>query len=588
MIGLLKPGVTLTDARTELSGIAQRLAQQYPADNEGWGVSLITFYDWLIPQQTREQLLVLQGAVTIVLLIACVNVANLLLARGAARQKELAIRIAIGASRSRILRQSAIETLLVALLGAGAGLGIASVTLRLLTAYAGATVPRLDEAAIDGRVFAFAALSALVAAVLTGLLPSLHAAREHGGQVLHDAARGSTGGRARQRIRTALTMAEVALSVALLIGAGLLVRSFVTLQQVHPGFTVDGLMTGRVMLTSRTTFDTADKRVVFWRQLTAEVKALPGVTAFATGSGLPLTPGNTSTEIEIPGKPLPPDARPSADWRIVTPGYFQTMGIPLRGRDFTEADDANGPPTLIISEALARRYFADRDPIGATITTTSLNTGPRTIVGVAGDVKSFGLDGEVRPMLYYSGIAVPVFNPMSIVWRSAGDPATQVAAIRETIRRINPQVALYGMTPAPDLLSSSFGVRRFNLVLLGLFAAVAVTLAAIGLFGVMAYLVSQRAREIGVRLALGASRNDVFRLVIGQGIVMTVCGALIGLVGAFWLTRLMRTMLFSVSATDPLTFVAVPLLLLGVALAACYVPARRAMRVDPLTALRAD
>jgi putative ABC transport system permease protein len=273
---------------------------------------------------------------------------------------------------------------------------------------------------------------------------------------------------------------------------------------------------------------------------------------------------------------------------VVTPGYFRTMGIPLRGRDFTEADGPDGQPTIIVSEALARLYWPNEDALGRTIVPRTLGSRPRTIVGVVGDVRSSGLDDVVRPMVYFSGLSSPVFNPMYVVWRSSIDPASHVPAIREAIRAINPRVALYNVTAAGDLLDGSFGPRRLNLYLLGLFASVALALAAIGLFGVMAYLVSQRAREIGVRLALGANRRDIFGLVIGQGLAMTVCGALVGIIGAFVLTRLMKTMLFSVSTTDPLTFVAVPVLLIGVALAACYVPARRAMQVDPVKALRAD
>jgi putative ABC transport system permease protein len=588
VIGRLKPGVSLDEARTELTAVAARLAQQYPADNEGWTVRLVTFYDWLIPAPTRQSLVVLQGAVLLVLLIACVNVANLLLARGAARQKELAIRVAIGASRGRIVWHGAMEALILAGLGAAAGLGVAAAALRVLSTYAASAVPRLDEARVDARVLAFAALSALAAAVLSGVLPSIHAARDHGGQVLHDATRGSTGGRGRRRLRATLTVAEVALSVALLIGAGLLLRSFVNLQQVDPGFAVDGLMTGRVMLTSRTAFDTPDKRSVFWRRLTDEVRGLPGITAFSTGSGVPLTPGNTSTEIEVPGVQLAPGAQPSADWRIVTPGYFATMGIPLRGSDFPDSDGPGSRPSIIISETLARTYWPGQDPIGRTLITRSLNTVPHTIIGVAGDVRGSRLDSDPRPMLYYSGIAVPSFNPMYAVWRSASDPATQVAAIRQTITRINPQVALYGVTAATALRSDSFGPRRLNLYLLGIFAAVALALALIGLSGVMAYLVSQRTREIGVRLALGANRRDIFASVVGQGVGMAIAGAAIGVGGAFWLTRVMSSLLFSVSATDPGTFVGVPILLVAIAALACAVPARRATRIDPVVALRAD
>ena len=588
VIGRLKRDASIDTATAELKGIAANLARQYPADNEGWTVRLVSFYDWIIPEETRQSLVVLQGAVVLVLLIACVNVANLLLARGAARQKEFSIRVAVGASRGRILWHGALESLVLAALGTAAGVALAALTLRALSVYASDTVPRIDEASIDLRVLAFAALSSLIAAMLFGVLPSIHAARDHAGQVLHDTSRGSTGGRARQRLRATLTVAEVALSVALLIGAGLLLRSFLSLQRVDPGFAVEAVMTGRVMLADREAFDTQPKRADFWRRMNTAIAALPGITAVSTGSSVPLGGGNTSTEISVPGAAVAPGVQPSADWRVVMPGYFKAMGIPLRGREFTEADGIGAPPMLIVSEALARTYWPGEDAIGKSITPRSLGNRTHTIIGVAGDLRSFGLDRDVRPTVYYSGLAAPVFNPMYIVWRSAVNPASHVPAIREALRAINPKVALYDVRAASDMLANSFGPRRLNLYLLGLFAAVALALAAIGLFGVMAYLVTQRTREIGVRLALGATRREVLQLIVGRGVTLAAAGALLGIVVALWLTRLMSGLLFSVSATDPATFAAVPLVLIGVALVACYIPARRAMRVDPVTALRAE
>jgi putative ABC transport system permease protein len=588
VIGRLKAGVSLDSATAELKGIAADLARQYPVDNEGWSVRLRSFYDWLVPEATRQSLVVLQGAVALVLLIACVNVANLLLARGVARQKELAIRVAVGASRGRILWHGALESLVLAAVSTAAGVALAAVTLRALTIYAADTVPRIDDASIDLRVLAFAALSSLVAALLFGVLPSMHAARVHGGQVLHDSSRGSTGGRARQRLRATLTVAEVALSVALLIGAGLLLRSFLTLQRVDPGFEVNAVMTGRVMLADREAFDTSAKRADFWRRMNTAIAALPGITAVSTGSSVPLGGGSASTEITVPGAEVTPGVQPSAEWRVAMPGYFKAMGIPLRGREFTEADGIGAPAMLIVSEALARTYWPGEDAVGKTITPRSLGNRPHTIVGVAGDLRSFGLDRDVRPTIYYSGLAAPVFNPMYLVWRSAVDPASLVPAIREAIRGVHPKAALYDVAAASDLLDNSFGPRRLNLYLLGLFATVALVLAAIGLFGVMAYLVSQRTREIGVRLALGAQRREVLQLIVGHGVSLALAGAVLGVVVALWLTRLMSSLLFSVSATDPVTFISVPLVLVVVALIACYVPARRAMRVDPMTALRSE
>jgi putative ABC transport system permease protein len=588
VIGLLKTDVTLAEARAELVTIAARLAADYPMDNDGWTVRLVTFYDWLVPQQVRASLVVLQAAVLLVLLIACINVANLLLARGAARQRELAIRLAVGASRWRIVWHGLTESCVLAFIGAAVGVGLATVTIRLLSAYAATVVPRAEEASIDWVVLSFALGCALVSAAAFGLLSSLHAGREQG-HALHDTSRGSTGGRGRQRIRASLTVAEVSLSVALLIGAGLLVRSLVTLQRVDAGFAVDAVMTGRVMLASATAFDTPEKRGDFWRRVVAEVATLPGITHVSTGSGIPFAEGGTpNTEIAVPGAPPIAGVQLSANWRVVTPGYFATMGIPLRGRDFTEADGPDAPPVIVISEALARLYWPNDDPLGKTIVVRSLGNRARTVIAIAGDVRRLGLDDEIRPMVYYSAMEVPVFGQMYLVWRSAVNPQSQIPAIREAIRRVSAQVALHDVMSGTERLSDSFGSRRFNLCLLGLFAIVALALAATGLFGVMAYLVSQRTREIGVRLALGAPRAEVFRVIIARGVALAAAGAMLGVVGATWLTRLMEGLLFSVSRTDPVTFTAVPIAMVAVAVLACYIPARRAMQVDPVIALRAE
>jgi putative ABC transport system permease protein len=586
VIGRLDSNVTIDQARAELTAIAAQLAEDYPADNDGWSVRLVTFDDWLLPRQIRDSLVVLQGAVLLVLLIACINVANLLFARGVVRQKETAIRVAIGASRTRIVWHGLLESALLALAGAAAGVGLAAVAVRVLSVYAATVVPRVEEASINWVVLSFALVCTLVSAAAFGLLPSAHAARESG-QALHETSRGSSG-RARERTRAALTVVEVSLSVALLIGAGLLLRSFITLQRVDTGFDVDAVMTGRVMPASATDFDTREERRDFWTRLTAEVAVLPGIAGVSTISFVPLGRGNTSTGIAVPGAPVLPGVQPSADWRVVAPGYFETMGIPLRGRDFTEAGGPDDAPVIIVSEALVRQYWPNEDPIGKTIVPGSFGNRARTIIGVAGDVRSAGLEAELRPMVYYSDVEVAWAGQMYLVWRSAVDPRSHIAAVRDTIRGVNPQVAFYDVKPATELLSDSFRSRRLNLYLLGLFGIVAMALAVIGLFGVMAYLVSQRTREIGVRLALGATRAEVFRIVIGRGIALAAAGAAIGVIIAAWLTQLMENLLFSVSRMDPVMFTAVPIAMVTVAALACYVPARRAMQVDPMIALRAE
>jgi putative ABC transport system permease protein len=370
-------------------------------------------------------------------------------------------------------------------------------------------------------------------------------------------------------------------------------RSFAQLRQVAPGFTIDGVMSLRINLPN-TTYPTGDYRRAFFERLLTDVRTQPGIAAAATSSGVPLSGDNTSTTIVLQRRQPRAGEQLSADWRLVSPGYFAVMGIQLRGRDFTAGDRMDTPRVTIISESMAEMYWPGDDPIGKTVVIGSFGEQPHTIIGIAGNVRSFGLDADPAPMVYGSAVAYAGWNPMSLVWRAAGgepgfsSPTAQVPGIRDAVRHIDPAVPIYDARLLSDMLADSFGPRRFNMYLLGVFASVALTLAAIGLFGVMAYLVSQRTREIGVRLALGAERRDIFRLILGRGMILAVIGAAIGVGGALWLSTVMQSLLFSVSATDPGTFAAVPILLILVAVLACYVPARRAMGVDPVTALRAE
>ena len=594
VIGRLKDGVTIAEAHADLARIAAALAAQFPDSNRGWTVRLDSFYDWLIPEDTRQSLLVLLGAVGLVLLIACGNVANLLLARGAGRQKELSIRVALGAERWRIVRQLLTESLLLTLVAGAVGLVIGIAATRLLVAFGPDTVPRLEEVSFDLYVLGFAVALCLAAAFVVGTIPALQVSRQGPADTLREATRGNSVGVGRQRLRSGLAVAEVALSVALLIGAGLLLRSFARLQQVDAGFDVAPLMTLRATL-PRATYPTADHNRAFYERVLADLEAQPGIASAAISSGVPLAGGNTSTSVVLLHRQPAAGEQPSADWRLVSPGYFETMGIPLRGRDFSAADRADTPPVTIISESMAFRYWPNEDPLGKTVVLRSFGEMPCTVIGVAGDVRSDGLDIDPAPMVYGSAVAYSGWNPMNVVWRAASskggtatDPSSFVPAVRDIVRRIDPGVPVYDVRSLTDLLSESFGPRRFNMYLLGVFAGAALLLAAVGLFGVMAYLVAQRTREIGVRLALGAERRDIFRLILGRGVGLAIAGAGVGIVGAFWLTRVMESLLFSVSATDPGTFVAVPLVLVLVAVVACYVPARRATRVDPVTALRAE
>jgi predicted permease len=594
VIGRLKPDVSLRQAQTEMNGIGERIARDFPESNGGWSIVLRDFYEWLIPEETRQSLVIMMGAVGLVLLIACGNVASLMLARGSARQKELSVRAALGAERSRLIRQLLVESMLLALVSAALGLAVAWGTVKVLVAAAPTTVPRLDELAIDATVFGFALALALLSALLFGLIPALQSSRLHLGENLKEGSRSATGGRARQRIRSGLVVVEVALSVALLIGAGLLVRSFWLVQQVNPGFRTGGLATFRMAL-PRSSYGNGMKARQFYDRVLPALAALPGVQSVATSSGVPMTAGNTGSEVTVPGKTMPPGVEASADWRLVSPGYFKALGVPLRGRDFTEADavvdPATGEPQVrvtIISEEMARRYWPGEDAIGKSVILHSFGSKPQTIVGVAGDVRSFGLDEEFRPTVYCSAMTYPGWNPMSVVISSSIDPLSHMSAIRAAVRAIDPNIPIYDATSADELLSSSLGARRFNMYLLVCFAGVALLLSCVGLFGVLAYLVAQRTRDIGIRMALGANRRDVFRLIVGQGMLLAAAGAVAGIAGGYGAGRLIEGLLFAVEPTDTFTFVLVPVALLLVALIACYAPARRATRVDPLVALRAE
>ncbi len=582
VIARLADGVSLQQATSELEAMAARMGAQYPESNKGWGVRLLSFYDWVVPESTRRSLLVLLGAVTLVLLIACGNVVNLLLARGTGRQRELSIRAAMGATRARIARQLLFESCLIAVLAAGIGTAISFAAVRLLVALGPGSVPRLGELSIDGTVLAFAMGVALTTMIAFGLAPAIQAARQDPQNALRADSRGSTSNTGSRRIRAALTVAEVALSVALLIGAGLLIRSFARLQQVNPGFNTSGVMTARVGLPN-TAYPGGPPKRAFFERLLDDLRGRPGIEAAAIASGPPLSGDFTAGDVKLPTQSN--EEAGSAAWRLAGPGYFAAMGIPLRGREFTSQDVTDGPLVAIISATLAERYFPNQDPIGRLLIMRSFGEQPHTIVGVAEDVKTFGLEADAGFVFYGATTQYPTWNPISLVWRSR---APSVDTVRASLRSIDPNVPLSAVSSMDTLFEQSMGPRRFNLYLLSAFAVVALALAAIGLFGVMAYLVSQRTREIGVRLALGATRSEVFRQILGRGMALAGVGAAIGVAAAMGLSQVMETLLFSVSRRDPLTFIAVPVALVIVAGLACYLPARRAMRVDPVVALRMD
>jgi putative ABC transport system permease protein len=588
-IGRLKPGITLAHARSEMSAIADRLARQYPDSNTGKSVKLMPLLDYTI-RSVKPALLVLFGAVAFVLLIACANVANLLLARAAAREKEIAIRTSLGAGRARIVRQLLTESLLLALAGGAAGLALGAWGMDLLLALAPEDLPRLSDVSLDGRALTLTAALTLLTGLGFGLFPALQASNFRGpnlNETLKDAGRGSTDDRRRRLIRGALVVSEVALAMVLLVGAGLLIKSFLRLRSVDPGFDHSNALTVGIQLSQRK-YPEENQRVAFYKQLNEKVAALPGVQAVGAAMVTPLSDNDYVLPFMIQGRPpYPAGSAPTANYYSVTPGYFKAMGIPLlRGRLFTERDTKDTPRVVIINETMAKRFFPGEDPIGKRLDLGDAREPDwEEIVGVVGDVKHYGLNRETTAQTYEPHTQRPV-SSMTLVARTSGDPASLSAAIRGEVLKIDKEQPVYDIRTLEQYFSTSIAEQRFSAMLLGIFAAVAMALASVGIYGVLSYSVTQRRREIGIRTALGAARRDVLKLVVGHGMLLTLIGMAIGLGAAFALTRVMSTLLFAVSATDPMTFGLIALLLGAVALLACWIPARRATKVDPMVALR--
>lgn len=587
VIGRLKPGVSIAQAQAEMETVSARLAKEFPGENEGWTARVVPLHSEIVGD-VKPALLLLLGAVGLVLLISCANIANLLLARATSRAKEMSVRIALGAGRGRIVRQLLTESAALGVLGGIAGMLLAFWGVNALRTLPPAEIATVSEIRVDRYVLGFALLLSIVASLIFGLAPALFAAGSDLNTNLREAA-GRTGavGR-RQTARSFLATAETALAMVLLIGAGLLVRSFVTLMSVNPGFRSEHLMKAEVSL-PQFEYSKPEQWNAFANDLLARIQAEPGLRETAIGIPLPLADGFVNLGFSIEGVAPPPSSSPrTADYVAATPGYFGVMGIPLlKGRDFTDLDLSSAPCVTIISEAMARQYFPNQDPIGKRITFGFPPNGEaiREIVGVVGDVRDVALNQAPAAMMYVPFAQAPFWGVV-VVSRGNLSLAAFAEAIRRDASAIDKDLPVTDIAAMPDAVNASVAQPRFQTLLLGLFGALALILAAVGIYGVISYSVIQRTHEIGIRMSLGAQPSQVLRLVMGQGVKLALAGIVIGSAAALALTQLMRSLLYEVSPADPLTFAGIAALLVGVALAACYIPARRAMRVDPMTALR--
>jgi putative ABC transport system permease protein len=587
VIGRLKPGISIEQARAELKTIAGRLEQQYQSTNAGWSVTVLSLHERFVGD-VKPALIVILGAVGFLLLIACANVANLLLSRATARQKEIAIRNALGAGRSRIIRQLLTESLILSIAGGAIGLLLALWGVEALVAFSPGNIPRIDKVTLDNRVLGFTLGISFLTGVLFGLIPALHASRSDLNEALKEGGRSSTEGIKRNKIRNMLVVSEIALALVLLIGSGLMVKSFLKLQQVNPGFNPDNLLTMQFTL-PRSKYKETHQLQAFYQQLIEKVKSVPGIQNAAVVGTVPLSGGGDVLSFNIEGRPLPPlDKGLDSESQVISSEYFSTMGIKLlKGRYFTEQDTKDSQKVAIINEAMAKRYWPGEDPIGKRITQDDpLNTTNwLSIVGIVEDVKHNTLDEVTYPQMYeiYTQRVKP---NLCLVAKTTGDPLNLASAIRGEVQSLDKDQPLYNVKSMESLLSSSIAGHRFNTFLIGIFAAIALILTAVGIYGVISYSVNQRTNEIGIRMALGAQQNDVFKLIVGQGLKLALLGVAIGLAGAFTLTRVLYSLLFGVSTTDLITFTVVPIIIVAVALIASFIPARRATKVDPTIALR--
>lgn len=589
LIGRLRPGTMLPQAERELKTISERLAEQYPDTNRRIRAEVVSLREQVVGP-VRPALLAFMAAVGLVLLIACANVANLALTRASIREREIAVRAALGAGRGRIVQQLLTESMVLALLGAGLGLFLAYIGVEVLRNTQTELVPRFAEVAIDLRVLGFTLLLALSTGVLFGLAPALQLGRTALSGSLRSGGRGVAGQAGVRRLRAALVLGEVAVAFVLLVGAGLLVRSLERMQQVDAGFEPSGVLTARVSLPALH-YPEAAQRLAFFDRLLATLSSAPGVQTAALGSGLPLGGSANYLAFSIEGRPDDRDVMQDAHLFLVTPAYFDLLRIPLlQGRAFEDQDHANAPRVAIVNQTLARRYWPDRSPIGQRITfgdPAHPESQWLTVVGVVGDTRVTGLTDAPYAQIYRPYTQVGQ-GTMAVLLRTTGDPARLAGTLREAIRSQDPGLPVYDVKSMESFVGESIAQPRISTWLTTGFAGIALLLAAIGIYGVISYSVTQRTAEVGVRIALGARPADVLRLIIAQGMRPVIAGIVVGLAGAWLTARLIRGLLFGVSASDPLTFVVVPVFLAGIALLATYIPARRATRVDPMVALRAE
>jgi putative ABC transport system permease protein len=590
VMGRLQPNVEIGRAQAELDNIATALGTQYPQTNESTGVKVIGAADQMVGS-VRNGLLLLFGAVGCVLLIACVNIANLLLAKATVREREIAVRSALGASRWQIIRLLLTESALLALVGGGLGLLLAAVTVEPLVALSPGDLPRAEGIGLDISVLGFTLLISLVTGVFFGLAPALQSSKTDLATALKEGGRAATNGRSGKRLRNALVVAEMALALILLAGAGLLLNTFWNLRQINPGFDAKNVVSFRISLP----YSKYKPPQVgeFYKQLQTRLQSITGVESVSAVFPLPMS-GETSPplDFEIEGRPMPANERPNCDGRSMQPGYFDTLGIRLvKGRDFTERDSADAPPVAIINETLARRHFPNEDPIGKRIRLIfPMSETPlpfREIVGVFGDVKQRKVSEETRPEIY-APFAQGPFPEMYLAVKTSHSPSGLIGAVNSEVHALDKDQPIYDIKTLEQRLGASFAQQRFSAALLTLFAALALILTAVGLYGVISYSVAQRTHEIGLRVALGAQQSTVLKLIVGEGVKLALIGVVIGFLATLGLKQLVEGLLFGVKASDPLTFAVIASIQVLVSLVACYLPARRAAKVDPMVALRGD